>query len=162
MESRDMTERDFEQRLKRIEDIEEIRTLRMTYHYYINEGMFDRMSELFTEDGALDFGYIAKASGREEIRQTFLKLPNNAQFVKQFIHNHLVQLDGDSATGVCYLDARYAQEGESLIVAAKFDEIYRRTAEGWRIQLMKVETYFSVPIAEGWAGPDLDRVKAWK
>lgn len=153
---------DIEKRLKRIEDLEEIRTLRMTYHYYINEGMFERVSELFAEDGALDFGYIAKASGREEIERTFLKLPNNAQFVKQYIHNHLVQLDGDRATGVCYLDARYVQEGESLIVAAKFDEIYRRTPEGWRIELMKVQTYFSVPIAEGWAGTDLDRVKAWK
>ena len=118
-----MTEKlDIAQRLQRIEDLEEIRTLRMTYHYFINEGMFDRVSELFTEDGALDFGYIARASGREEIAQTFLKLPNNAQFVKQYIHNHIVKVDGDQATGVCYLDARYAQEGESLIVAAKHDQ----------------------------------------
>lgn len=149
-------------RLKRIEDLEDIRSLRMKYHYFINEGHFGRVSELFAEDGALDFGYIAKASGREEITQTFLKLPNNSQFVKQFIHNHLVELDDDRATGVCYLDARYAQGGESLIVAAKFDEIYRRTSDGWRIELMKVQTYFSVPIAQGWAGTDLNHVKAWK
>jgi ketosteroid isomerase-like protein len=150
-----------EKRVRRLEDIEAIRTLRMRYHYFINEGMFDRMPELFTADAVVDFGYIAKAEGRDEIAEMYLKIPRNAQLVKQFIHNHMVEVDGDRGTGVSYLDARYAQNGESLIVATKFDEVYARTAEGWRIARMEIEMYFSVPITQGWAATELHHVKAW-
>jgi len=148
-----------EQRVRRLEDIEEIRRLRMQYHINTNDGHFDRMWELFTEDAYVDFGYISRARGREEINALFLRIPRNLPLVKQFIHNHMVDVDGDEATGVSYLDARYAQEGESVMVAARFDEIYVRTEQGWRIRQMGIELYFSVPITLGWAGEELNFVK---
>lgn len=148
-----------EQRVRRLEDIEEIRRLRMQYHINTNDGHFDRMWELFTEDAYVDFGYISRARGREDIKALFLRIPRNLPLVKQFIHNHMVDVDGDEATGVSYLDARYAQDGDSVMVAARFDEIYVRTAEGWRIKQMLLDLYFSVPITVGWAGDQLNYVK---
>ena len=148
-----------EQRIQRLEDIEEIRQLRMKYHINTNDGHFDRMWEQFTEDAYVDFGYISRAQGREEIKALFLRIPKNLPLVKQFIHNHLVEVNGDEATGISYLDARYAQGGDSVMVAARFDEIYVRTPEGWRIKRMGLELYFSVPITVGWAGEELNYVK---
>ncbi|API59364.1 hypothetical protein BSL82_08610 [Tardibacter chloracetimidivorans] len=148
-----------EDRIRHLEDIEEIRQLRMRYHINTNDGHFDRMWELFTEDAYVDFGYISRARGRREINELFLRIPRNLPLVKQFIHNHLVEVDGDEATGVSYLDARYAQDGDSVMVAARFDEIYTRTSEGWRIRQMGLELYFSVPITQGWAGDQLNYVK---
>ena len=148
-----------EQRIRRLEDIEEIRRLRMQYHINTNDGHFDRMWELFTEDAYVDFGYISRARGREDIKALFLRIPRNLPLVKQFIHNHMVDVDGDQATGVSYLDARYAQDGDSVMVAARFDEIYVRTQEGWRIKQMLLDLYFSVPITIGWAGDQLNYVK---
>jgi hypothetical protein len=58
-----------EERIKKLEDIEEICRLRMQYHNFINDKMFDRFTELFTEDAFVDFGYISKARGTEEIRE---------------------------------------------------------------------------------------------
>ena len=145
-----------EQRIQRLEDIEECRQLRMRYHINTNDGHFDRMWELFTEDAYVDFGYISKARGHEEIKELFARVPRNLPLVKQFIHNHLVEVDGDEATGISYLDARYAQNGESVMVAARFDEIYARTADGWRIREFRVTMYFSVPISIGWAGEELN------
>ena len=148
-----------EQRIRRLEDIEEIRRLRMQYHINTNDGHFDRMWELFTEDAYVDFGYISRARGREDIKALFLRIPRNLPLVKQFIHNHMVDVDGDQATGISYLDARYAQDGDSVMVAARFDEIYVRTEEGWRIKQMLLDLYFSVPITIGWAGDQLNYVK---
>src|SRR5271156_2655584 len=148
-----------DKRIQALEDMEAIRRLRMMYHHFTNEGMFDQISSLFTDDGKLDFGYVAKAQGREEIHEVFLRVPRNLALVKQFIHNHIVDVDGDRATGISYLDARYAQDGESVMVAARFNEVYRRTDAGWKISEMLVHIYFSTPISVGWASEKLNYVK---
>lgn len=150
---------DLEARILRLEDIEEIRRLRMQYHNFTNDGQWDRFTELFTDDALIDFGYISKAEGTEQIRELYLRIPRNLDLVKQFIHNHMVDVDGDRASGVSYLDARYAAGGDSVMVAAKFMEQYRRTPEGWKISEMLLEMYFSVPITQGWAGEQLNYVK---
>jgi ketosteroid isomerase-like protein len=156
-----MTDRiqNIEDRLQKLEDIEEIRRLRMRYHVFINEGFFDRFPELFLEDALVDFSYIGQAKGHGEIRELFLRIPRNLDLVVQFIHNHVVDVDGDEATGLSFLDARYAQDGESVMLAAKFDEIYRRTPAGWRIGELHLHLYFMAPItAKGWAGKQTNMV----
>ena len=151
-----------DRRLRKLEDIEEIRSLRMRYHYFINEGHFDRFPEIFTEDGIVDFGHVGQANGAAEIGELFPKIPRSLDFVKQFIHNHMVDVDGDNATGVSYLEARYAKDGDSVMVAASFREKYRRTSNGWRIAETRLQLYFAVPITVGWAGRDLVYVKPFQ
>jgi len=149
------------QRLRKLEDIEDIRTLRMSYHKFINEGLFDRFGELYTDDAVVEFDYVAKAKGIKEVRELFLRIPKNVDFVKQFIHNHMIEVNGDTATGLAYLDARYASNGEALIVGARFSEKYRRTQAGWRISETILKLYFSVPLSKGWAGTDIHHVQAY-
>ena len=149
-----------EARMKRLEDIEAIRTLRMRYHYLLNERQFGQMHELYTPDGVLDYGYIGRAEGTEAIRDLVLRIPQKLQFVKQFIHNHMVDIDGDRATGISYLDARYARDGESVIVAATFREKYSRLPQGWRIAETKLDLDFAVPLQLGWAGEQLNHAPA--
>ena len=67
-----------------------------------------------------------------------------------------VDVDGDEASAFAYLDARYGQDGQSLIVAARYDEKYRRTAQGWRISWTYIDVIFSVPVQLGWADPSDD------
>jgi len=150
------------QRLRKLEDIEDIRRLRMQYHYLLNENLWERFPEIFTEDALVDFGSIGRAKGTAEIRELYLKIPKNLDLVKQFIHNHMVDVNGDDATGLSYLDARYARAGESVIVAAKFTEKYRRTPKGWKISECLVHVFFGVPITEGWASKNLHQVAAFK
>lgn len=146
-------------RLKKLEDIEEIRRVRMQYHYFINEGLFADMASLFTDHASVDFGGIGRAKGREGIRDFFLSVPRNLSLIKQFIHNHIVDVDGDRATGLAYMDARYAQGGNSVIAAARFTETYCRISNIWKIETMSVQAFFSVPLTEGWAGEKLNSTK---
>jgi ketosteroid isomerase-like protein len=137
-------------RLRRLEDIEAIRTLRMKYHYFINEGLFDRAWEIYTEDALVVWSSAGTARGHREIVELFNTLPKQADFVKHFVANHLVEVDGDQATGLAYVDAEYASAGESSLIAGKYEERYRRTKGGWRIGETILTTYFKASLQEGW------------
>jgi ketosteroid isomerase-like protein len=144
-----------EARLQRIEDLEDIRRLRMDYHRYVNTRTFKEAAILYTEDAFVDFGE-AQARGRAEIAALYDRYNDQLDTIKQYPANHIVDLDGDEATGNAYVDARYAYDGHSIIACAMYDEKYRRTPEGWRISEMIVTIHFARPVQQGWAedGPD--------
>ena len=144
-----------EERLRRLEDIEEIRRLRNMYHYFMNERLPERFAEIYTEDAVLKFDEHMTVKGLDAIVKAMGNLPERT-LVKQFIHSHQIDVNGDEASAFAYLDARYGQDGQSLIVAARYDENYRRTPEGWRICETDIDVIFSVPVQVGWADPTED------
>ena len=146
---------DLDARLRRLEDTEEIRKLRMKYHYFINEGRSEETAEIYTDDAYVEYEGVVIARGRAEFSRAIPSLSRRLTFIKQFIANHMVEVDGDEASGVAYLDARYAHDGKSIMATARFSEKYRRTADGWRISEMICRTYFNVPIEQGWGGAGL-------
>src|SRR5215831_13965289 len=95
-----------EAKVQTLSDQEAIRTLRHRYHECINEGKFSDIPALFTEDGELDFGYLGKAKGKAELATFFAGVPRLLSFVKQFIHNQMIQVQGDHGTGLSYLEAK--------------------------------------------------------
>jgi hypothetical protein len=163
---------DLEARLKELEakvqelnDREAIRDLRYRYHEYVNEGKMAEIANLFTDDGVLDFGHLGKAAGKAELNQFFGNLPGGQSsqaarptagisFVKQFIHNHVLHLQGDRGTGFAYLEARPVYKGESYMVAARYDDEYVKQNGQWKFKKMSLTPYFMVPLREGWAQED--------
>lgn len=137
-----------------LRDQEALRALRYRYHECINEGKYDEIPGLFTEDGALDFGYLGKANGQAELVKFFQGVSKLLTFVKQFIHNHVVQVQGDKGTGLSYLEARSVAKGESYMVAARYDDEYVRQNGQWKFKSMNLTPYFTVPLREGWAQED--------
>jgi len=135
-----------------LEDVEAIRSLRQRYHEYINEGRHARIAELFAERGVVDFGELGRRVGREAIHTFFAKelINDDLSFIKQFNHNHAVEVSGDRATGSSYLEAKNVLSGEATLVAARYDDTYVRTAAGWRFQQMELTLYFVAPFAQGW------------
>ncbi len=150
---------DIEARLRRIEDLEEIRALRIRYHRCVNERIFKEAVDIHTEDALVDFAGQAIARGHEEIAKLYDYLNTNVGIIRQFPSNHDIRIDGDEATGNALVDARYSQDGKSIIAAASYDEKYRRTEKGWKISEMLVKIHFSVPVQEGWAGVEIDQIR---
>lgn len=139
-------------RLQRLEDIEEIRKLRFRYHQFVNDGPRDRFDELYTEDAIVNMDYLSRYEGRAEIQAGFARMPDLLAMLKQFVHNHDIQVNGDTATGYAYFEAKYATfDQQSIMVAGRYDETYQRTSKGWLISKTDVELYFSVPLEKGWA-----------
>lgn len=141
-----------EARVAVLQDVEEIRSLRQRYHESVNEGRTAQIAELFAERGVVDFGDLGSRLGREAIHQFFAEelINEKLTFIKQFNHNHSVEVSGDRATGSSYLEAKNVLSGAATMVAARYDDTYVRTTEGWRFEKMKLTLYFVVPFERGW------------
>lgn len=145
--------RELERQVAVMRDEEAIRDLRRRYHERINEGRYDDLVELFTADAHVHFGSFGEARGAEALGRLFGEtlFGDVVTFIKQFVHNHCVEVDGDLGTGFCYLEAKTVNSGQSFLVAARYDDEYLRTADGWRISSMCLRPFFTVPVGHGWA-----------
>jgi ketosteroid isomerase-like protein len=152
--------------VQELNDREAIRDLRYRYHEFVNEGKFADIANLFTEDGELDFAHLGKAKGKTEVAAFFRRPARSSSqessqeslrgisFVKQFIHNHVIHLQGDRGTGFSYLEAKPVYNGESFLVAARYDDEYVKQDGQWKFKRMSLTPYFMVPLREGWAQED--------
>src|SRR3954469_17216885 len=145
-----------EQRIRRLEDIEEIRRLRNRYHFCVNEGRFSEIRSLFTEDAVVELGYLARYDGIDAIDRGFRGMGERDRFfIKQFVHGHDVTVDGDAGTGISYLEARYGRFGVSYLVAGRYDDVYARVDGAWKFRSMIAEIFYTVPNGVGWTGDEL-------
>ena len=143
-----------EAQIQNLSDREAIRGLRFRYHECINSETFGAIPDLFTDDAMLDFHYLGKAAGRAELTAFFDKVENLLSFVKQFMHNHAVDVQGDAGKGYAYLEAKTISKGEAYFVAARYDDEYVRQNGEWKFKKMSLTPYFTVPFKEGWAQED--------
>ena len=148
-----------ERRVRRLEDREDIRALRDSYHACINDGRYDDIGALFTKDAVVVLDYLARYEGRAAIDAGFRAMGERERFfIKQFIHSHRITLDDaddDAATGSAYLDARYGRYGVSYMVAGRYDDRYRRVDGVWLFARMDAVLYYTVPAGVGWTGDEL-------
>ncbi len=144
-----------EAELGQLKDIEEIRSLRLRYHDAINQHRIDDICQLFTEDAVIDFGTFGGGEGRTAIHNFFSSSSKLFQFVKQFIHNHHIHLDGDKGTGRSYLESRAISNGIAYNIAGRCDDSYARTDEGWRFAKMRIFLFYALPFDQDWAQDDL-------
>ena len=160
--------RELEAKVAELSEREEIRALRLRYHECVNEAKTAEIPDLFTEDGEPEFGHLGRAKGRDQIKAFFSGLggagrsaqaaaqPRRGLYrVRQFIHNHVINLHGDRADGFAYLEAKPVYNGESYVVAARYDDEYVKRDGHWKFSRMSLKPYFMVPLKEGWAGEDL-------
>lgn len=156
--------RELEAKVQELTDREAIRDLRYRYHEYVNEGKFKEIAGLFTDNGVLDFAHLGKANGHAEIQKFFGGIGADAaaadksrpriSWVKQFIHNHVIELHGDHGHGFSYLEAKPIYGGEAFLVAARYDDDYVKVNGEWKFKKMGLVPYFMVPLKEGWAQED--------
>jgi ketosteroid isomerase-like protein len=146
---------DLRRRVRRLEDIEAIRTLRNQYHSAINDGRYADIAAMFTPDAVVELGYLARYEGAAAIDKGFRGMGERERFfIKQFIHSHSVEVDGDRATGTSYLEARYGRHGVSYLVSGRYDDVYVRVDGNWLFQAMIAELYYTVPAGVGWMGDE--------
>jgi hypothetical protein len=137
------------QRVERLESIEAIRTLRCRYHDLVNLDQGPRLYELFASDASIAYGGRPEVVGRDNIREFFRTFP--VQLARQFVHHHVVQVEGDHGRGHADLDGRPVRNGESLFVVGRFDDEYRRIDGQWYFQRVVLTVHYMVGPGEGWA-----------
>jgi hypothetical protein len=113
--------------------------LSLDYSHFADRGEMEAFSRLFAEDGELVVGGVTQ-SGRAAI----LKSVSGPRGEVQTIHavsNLRIEVTGpDAAKGVVYITAYGAPKANGAATMAtiapmavgQYEDVYRRTAEGWR------------------------------
>ena len=141
-----------EAKLREIADREEIRALVSRYALGIARGA--PVYELFTQDAY----FIDRIPGRPvrelrsfaAIKALYDGVPPSTPPLPM-IHNHIIDIAGDDATGLCSVEIRWIEQGESVISSGYYEDSYRRVDGRWKFAGRDVTFFHWVPLQQGWA-----------
>ena len=148
-----MSLEDLERRIRVLEDIEEIKTLKRRYCAYCDDNYdADALADLFTEDAVWDGGMRGRNDGREEIRSFFKRAPQRLPFAIHMVMNPIIEVNGETAKGTWYLfqPCTWAEGNRAIWGAARYDEEYVKVGGQWKFQNLKLTSHFWTPFNEGW------------
>jgi hypothetical protein len=139
-----------EERLRRLEDLHELQQLRARYCQYLDDGRWEELVELFTEDG--EFAGLSSARGRPELLEFFPGLQQGSLTSWwHFSTSETLDLDGDVATGETWLLQPCVVDGKAQIAAGRYtDRMVRDTDGRWRFELRRVSFFWWADLTEGW------------
>ncbi|MFN8626365.1 MAG: nuclear transport factor 2 family protein [Candidatus Binatia bacterium] len=148
-------------RVRVLEDIEAIRKLKATYCYLCDAGLGDERTrdELishFTAGAKVDFG-MGPASvfeGHEGLRIFFGQVvPASTPFCMHMVHNPIIEVNGDRATGKWYYEAPTtdAATNKAQWMAGTYLEEYVRENGEWKFASIRTVWTYITPYDEGWA-----------
>lgn len=136
-------------RIRRLEDLEEVRQLDARYCRYLDDGNWDALMDLFTEDG--EFDGLSHPKGRAEMREFFAGLAaGGLTSFWHFITNMEIELDGDRATVRSFLWQPCVTDGAPAIAAGRYNDQVVRVDGRWRYRVKQVRFHFFGPLADGW------------
>jgi 3-phenylpropionate/cinnamic acid dioxygenase small subunit len=129
--------------LQGIQDRQAIVDLTIAYAWIIDHGPRDRLTEIFTSDVVFTLRDI-RGEGSERqfdgIDDVIAKIDGSLgrlSISQHLISNQQVELDGESATCGCYLQAQHTlrgtEGGDNYIMAGRYLDDVVRTDAGWRI-----------------------------
>ena len=128
---------DLNQQVQRLLDIEAIRDLPRRYAHCVWRKDAVGAAALFAEDGIMDTGQGEPMRGRAAIVSTYAPAFAGGK-LEPFVHNHVIELCGDTATGVAYLDLRATLDGKDLAATGVYQDVYARSNDGWLFQSRKL------------------------
>ncbi len=156
-----MTTEELEARIRRLEDIEEIKQLKATYCYLCDAGLGeaknrDELISHFTSNARVDFGLGegSQFEGPEGLKIFFGEVvPGSVSFCMHMVHNPIIEVKGEKATGRWYYEAPTTDTGtgKAQWMAGTYFEEYVRENGKWKFSSIKTQWKYISPYAEGWA-----------
>ena len=147
-----MAAQELEAMVRELRDRELIKELTHQYAHCVRQNDIEGVVHLFAEDGAMEMDPTTIITGRAELRKFYTEALPQLGIPYDFLHNHVIQLQGDRATGVCSLEVRGVHAGKSVTGAGHYDDEFVRVGEEWKFQRRQITLYFFVGHEEGWAG----------
>jgi ketosteroid isomerase-like protein len=141
-----------EERLRRLEDRQALHDLAHLYGFVMDERDLDGLSSLFTEDARLGSeDGVFDAQGLETIAKTYQGRYDVLGATHHFVHSALSRFDDsdpDVAYGLVSGHAEVVRQGETMVVALRYHDVYRRTADGWRIAERVMGYMYYLPVTD--------------
>ena len=125
-----------------LEEKEELRDLVTRYCLYIDSGRYDDWVATFTEDGVFDSPILGRWQGKAALKQFTEKYRtwtgNNQP--RHCVMNVLVNVEGNHATGECYLLMTHASEGKTeFVVSGRYEDRMEKVNGKWLFKERKVK-----------------------
>jgi 3-phenylpropionate/cinnamic acid dioxygenase small subunit len=124
-----------------IEDREEIRELYARYAHTVDNGQLNEWIDCFSDDGVFDSPRFGKHTGREGLRRFAAIYKESLGGARPFhqITNVIFHIEGDQASGCCYLTYYHCKDGKAALSAAgRYTDKLRKVGGGWRFESRKV------------------------
>jgi hypothetical protein len=148
-------------RVQVLEDIEAIRKLKATYCYLCDAGLEDERNRNqliahFTDNAKVDFGMgpASTFEGKAGLEIFFGQVvPSGVSFCMHMVHNPIIDVTGDRATGKWYYEAPTtdASTNRAQWMAGTYEEEYVRENGEWKFASIKTKWKYISPYDEGWA-----------
>jgi hypothetical protein len=155
-----MSESSLEARIQRLEDIEEIRHLKMRYAMICDEGYnADAIVALYAED---DVSWVSDVygthHGREGIHAWFDNVDDEIRWAIHTMLNPIVEVapDGQSATGSFYLfmlatmSAPGGGDPDAVIMTGKYADEFVKVDGEWKFKKIEVNFEQVSNLDQGW------------
>jgi ketosteroid isomerase-like protein len=140
------------QGIQKLLDKDAIEELWYNSCYLVDEGDLDGVMESFTGDAVMDTGSFGRAEGKDAIREMLKSLfSEGLLFTRHMVHNPVIQIDGEQATGKWYLDCpAITGEGKAVWSQGIYKHEFRRTGGKWKISKFTFEASYVTPYEKGW------------
>jgi len=140
-----------EERLERLESSEEIQQLRANYCYHIDHTNPDEFTSLFVEDGTIDFGSAGTYTGHDELHEFVADIvPDYYSFIVHMLHNPIIDVDGDTASGRWYFEAPATSEGTDMWIQGEYTDSYVREDGEWLFESVDTRFNYVAEYDDGW------------
>lgn len=140
---------DLEERLQTMEDREAIRELTAQYCQCAVRGDAAGVVTLFTEDGVMEAG-DTREQGHERLLTLYKESFADLRPIP-CVHNHVIELEGDRATGTCTVELRMVENGEPYTAAGWYEDDFVRVGSAWKFSRRRLFFYHRVALSKGWA-----------
>jgi ketosteroid isomerase-like protein len=140
---------DVEATVRALADKEAIRDLARRYaHCVWNKDVAGAVG-LFADDGEMDTGERPPIKGKAALLEAYQNMITGPS-MHPYVHQHVIDLDGDRATGVCYLDLRATLlDGTKMTGFGYYHDVYIRVGGEWQFRVRKLVLREYVPVPGG-------------
>ncbi|HEV8718356.1 MAG TPA: nuclear transport factor 2 family protein [Candidatus Binatia bacterium] len=149
-----------EQQVQELADREEIKELTARYAHGVARGEGAAVAALFTDDGVFTNSINSAdpptvVRGREALQKFYGNIKRNTAL--PCIHNHLITITGDEATGTCSIEVRITRSQQSMIGSGYYEDRFRRENGRWKFAERHCTFFHFVPLQQGWAAAPADK-----
>ncbi|SDQ34435.1 nuclear transport factor 2 family protein [Natronobacterium texcoconense] len=131
-----------------------INELMARVYYLVDDGEVGEAIDRFaTEDVTFDAEPLGSAEGRDAWKEwAETAYSENMPFRRHMLHNQVIEVDGDTATGKWYLDCpSVTGDGEAVWTQGTYEHEFRRVGGEWKISAFSFDFTYAAPYEKGWA-----------
>jgi len=138
-----------------VEDHLAIQQLLHRYCHVVDRGTADEVADLFHRTGVLLPRHESdeRYEGREAVRGWYARYMENfrstVRYLRHKIESAVIEITGNAATSVCYLDADYiaGETHQATVFFGRYDDKFVKDAGRWWFKERTILAYYTYPLA---------------